>query len=485
MFKFDNTYAQQLPEFYTSWKSAQVPKPELIKFNHSLANDLGLTFLEQENLATIFSGNQSIEGAAPLAQVYAGHQFGHYSAQLGDGRALLLGEILSRDGERFDIQLKGAGRTPYSRGGDGKSALGPVLREYLVSEAMHALGISTTRALAAVSTGEMVIRTEALPGGVFTRVAASHIRVGTFQYFAAQGQQDHVRRLADYTIARHYAHLQSSTTPYLEFLSSVCAAQASLVAQWMLVGFIHGVMNTDNMTVSGETIDYGPCAFMDRFAPETVFSSIDTQGRYAYQNQPAIAQWNLARLAETLLPLIDENKDQAIELATAVLDKFPEQYHSFWLQGMRSKLGLRSIEQEDMSLMNGLLAALDKQSVDYTLFFRRLIDLLSNEDQAIFDMFDDATLFNQWLPKWHSRLHSDELQREQSIELMQQTNPVYIPRNHKVEEALDQAVQYKDYTLFEQLHKVLSQPFTAYDEYKEYAAPAPPEFGAYKTFCGT
>jgi len=485
MFNFDNTYAQQLEGFYTPCKSAEVPKPELIRFNTELASELGLERIDSSNMANIFSGNESLAGASPLAQVYAGHQFGHYSAQLGDGRALLLGEVVDTTGRRYDIQLKGSGRTPYSRGGDGKSALGPVLREYIMSEAMHVLGIPTTRALAAVSSGEMVMRTEPLPGAVFTRVAASHIRIGTFQYFAALGEQDKVRQLADYTIARHYPNIKSSSTPYLDLLTAISAAQASLVAQWMLVGFIHGVMNTDNMTVTGETIDYGPCAFMDHYAPETVFSSIDTHGRYAYQNQPTIAQWNLARLAETLLPQLDGNNDKAIELATEVLNKFPQHYHHHWLSGMRSKLGLKSSEPDDMTLMNELLAAIDKQNVDYTLLFRRLIDLLKGDEQAVISLFGDAALFKQWLPKWKSRLQRDELELNDSVELMLQVNPIYIPRNHKVEEALEFAVQHKDYSMFERLLEVLSHPYDESSEYQEYAMPAPQEFGPYKTFCGT
>ena len=300
-------------------------------FNHQLAEELNVTVPNPATLAEYFSGNETLRGSSPLAQVYAGHQFGHYSAQLGDGRALLLGEVINQHGQRKDIQLKGSGRTPYSRGGDGKAAIGPVLREYLLSEAMYVLGIPTTRALAAVSTGETIMRTEPLPGAVLTRVATSHIRVGTFQYFAAHGELEKVKQLADYTINRHFAHLDASPTKYLDLLDAVSQAQASLIAQWMLVGFIHGVMNTDNMTISGETIDYGPCAFMDFYAPETVFSSIDTHGRYAYGNQPSIAQWNLARLAETLLPLIDDDKDRAVEHVMEVLNQFPEHYHHYWL----------------------------------------------------------------------------------------------------------------------------------------------------------
>ncbi len=485
MFNFDNTYAAQLEGFYTPWKGSQVPAPKLIKLNSALATELGLDVTGIENTAEFFSGNQLIKGASPLAQVYAGHQFGHFASQLGDGRALLLGEVVSRDGRRFDIQLKGSGRTPYSRGGDGKSALGPVLREYIMSEAMHVLGIPTTRALAAVSTGEMVMRTEPLPGAVFTRVASSHIRVGTFEYFAAQGEQEKVRQLADYTIVRHYPELNESTTIYLDLLKAVSEAQAKLIAKWMAVGFIHGVMNTDNMTISGETIDYGPCAFMDHYALDTVFSSIDKQGRYAYQNQPMIGQWNLARLAEALLPLIHAESQTAVEMATEVLNDFPQHYHSYWLQEMRNKLGLTSKENDDMQLMNDLLASLQGQQVDYTQLFRQLVKVIESDSDEVFDLFADSTRFKQWLPLWRARLQRDEFSSDKCTQLMLNTNPIYIPRNHKVEEALELAVREQDYTLFDKLHEVLSDPYVEKQEHQAYAAPAPKEFGPYQTFCGT
>ena len=343
-FAFDNTYARELEGFYVPWKAAQVARPRLVKLNRELAEELGLDAgaLDSEEGARIFAGNETPEGAVPLAQAYAGHQFGGFSPQLGDGRALLLGEVIDRNGRRRDIQLKGSGPTPFSRNGDGRAALGPVLREYLIGEAMHALGIPTTRALAAVLTGEPVFRESALPGAVLTRVAASHIRVGTFQLFAARGEQTKVRRLADYVIDRHYPELKGHANPYLALLERVRDRQAELIASWMHVGFIHGVMNTDNMAISGETIDYGPCAFMDHYDPATVFSSIDTRGRYAYANQPKIAQWNLARLAETLVPLIDADENRAIARATEVVQAFPEIYERHWLKGMRAKLGLVS-----------------------------------------------------------------------------------------------------------------------------------------------
>lgn len=485
MFEFDNTYAKQLEGFYKISNAARSPIPKLIGFNQSLATDLGAVVKNDDQLENIFSGNSQIPGSSNLAQVYAGHQFGHFSQQLGDGRALQIGEVVSSDGRRFDIQLKGSGRTPYSRGGDGKSALGPVLREYIMCEAMHTLGIPTTRALAAVSTGENVMRTELLPGAVFTRVAASHIRVGTFEYFSAQGEQEKVKKLADYTIKRHYPHLCESQNPYLEFLQSVSEAQALLVAKWMLVGFIHGVMNTDNMTVSGETIDYGPCAFMDEYSPNTFFSSIDTHGRYAYQNQPMIAQWNLARLAESLLFLFDSDKQVAVDSATNVLNDFPSYYDQAWVSGMHKKLGLVSHEDDDIQLMNDLLASIDQQNVDYTQFFRKLSRCLEGDKQDVFELFEDPSDFMQWLPRWRERLERDELTHAQSIQLMHETNPVYIPRNHKVEEVIESAVKHNDFSLFEKLNNVLSDPFVEKEELHEYEVQAPKEFGSYKTFCGT
>lgn len=487
LINFDNTYAEQLQGFYTPCNATAAPSPALIKFNSELADQLGLRLdkLGEAELIAILSGNQAPEGSAPLAQVYAGHQFGGFSQQLGDGRALLLGEVIDTNGARFDIQLKGSGRTPYSRGGDGKSALGPVLREYIMSEAMHALGIPTTRALAAVTTGETVMRTELLPGGVFTRVAASHIRIGTFQYFAARQETEHLKMLADYAIARHYPPLKEAENPYLALLAAICDAQASLVAQWMCIGFIHGVMNTDNMTISGETIDYGPCAFMDHFAPDTVFSSIDKQGRYAYQNQPSIAQWNLARLAEAILPLFGEDTEQAITQATEILEAYPEQYTQYWLQGMRMKMGLQTEDGDDLALANDLLAAIDGQKVDYTLLFRHLADVL-HKDEFIYSMFEDSSAIKKWVARWKDRIARDVNDTEESFTLMNNVNPIYIPRNHKVEEALEAAVSNEDYSKFEILIETLSKPFQLQDGKDEYAQPAGKEFNtSFRTFCGT
>src|SRR5215470_9726415 len=390
-FAFDNTYARELEGFYVPWKAVQVAQPRLVKFNRELAEELGLDAdaLDSEKGARIFAGNEIPEGAAPLAQAYAGHQFGGFVPQLGDGRALLLGEVVDRGGQRRDIQLKGSGPTPFSRAGDGRAALGPVLREYLIGEAMHALGIPTTRALAAVLTGEPVFRETAPPGAVLTRVAASHVRVGTFQFFAARGEQAKVRRLADYVIDRHYPELKGDANPYLKLLERVRDKQAALVARWMHVGFIHGVMNTDNMAISGETIDYGPCAFMDHYDPATVFSSIDTQGRYAYANQPKIAQWNLARFAETLLSLLDADKNRAVAQASEVVDNFPRLYERHWLSGMRAKLGLLNEEEADLNLATEFLTAMEGNKVDYTLAFRYLANSVLGDEEPLRALFSD------------------------------------------------------------------------------------------------
>ncbi len=485
LFNFDNSYAKQMEGFYSDCQHSDFPKPTLIKFNAALASQLKIKVDDLTKAAFIFSGNEFPERASPIAQVYSGHQFGGFSPQLGDGRALLLGEVLDVHGKRFDIQLKGSGRTAYSRGGDGKAGVGPVLREYILSEAMHALGVPTTRALAAVTTGELIMRETPIPGAVITRVAQSHIRIGTFQYFASRGEVDKLRQLADYAIQRHYPELKESDNPYLNFLSEVCDAQAQLVSKWMLIGFVHGVMNTDNMTVSGETIDYGPCAFIDSYNPGAVYSSIDKQGRYALQNQPPMAQWNLARLAEALLLLIDSDQEHAVELATEVLNEFPKNYSKFWLQGMRQKLGLINHQENDLELMNDLLAELHEHVVDYTQFFRDLAKWLSNNDETVREHFANTMQFDQWLIRWRDRLTHDECTLDESVALMNQVNPNYIPRNHKVEEAIEAAMLNADYTKFEMLLEVLSQPYQEQADKDEYAQPAPREFGAYKTFCGT
>ena len=486
-FAFENTYAHELEGFYVPWKAAQVARPRLVMFNRELTEDLGLdaNALDSEEGAQIFAGNETPEGALPLAQAYAGHQFGGFVPQLGDGRALLLGEVIDRTGRRRDIQLKGSGPTPFSRGGDGRAALGPVLREYLIGEAMHAFGIPTTRALAAVVTGEPVFRESALPGAVLTRVAASHIRVGTFQFFAARGEQAKVRRLADYAIDRHYPELKGHSNSYLGLLERVCDRQAALIAGWMHVGFIHGVMNTDNMAISGETIDYGPCAFMDHYDPATVFSSIDTQGRYAYGNQPRIAQWNLARLAETLLPLIDADGNRAIARATEAVNAFPDQYKRYWLKGMRAKLGLVSEDEADLNLVAGFLTAMEGKKVDYTLAFRYLADAALGQEEPIRALFADPSAYDLWSGHWRARLAREAVAPLARAQAMRRANPAFVPRNHRVEEALSAAVEHGDYAPFETLLSILSRPFDDQPEFAAFAEPAPEGRGRYQTFCGT
>ncbi|WP_372657544.1 YdiU family protein [Hydrogenophaga sp.] len=496
-FAFDNRYARDLEGFYAPWQAAQVPAPRLLQFNRELATELGLDAdaLDGPLGAAIFSGNQAPPGATPLAQAYAGHQFGGYSPQLGDGRALLLGELIDRHGQRRDIALKGSGRTPFSRGGDGKAALAPVLREYLMGEAMHALGIPTTRALAAVATGEVVQRDgRAPPGAVLTRVAASHIRVGTFQFFAARGEAADLRRLADHVIARHDPALQDHANPYLALLQAVAERQAALVARWMAVGFIHGVMNTDNMAVSGETIDYGPCAFMDHYDPATVFSSIDRDGRYAYGNQPHIARWNLARLAEGLLPLLHSEAEPAVALATEVIDAFPARYQHHHLAQMRRKLGLQGEQADDAALASDFLASMVGQAVDFTQAFRQLGELAQDpsggRDAGLRALYLDASALDAWLPRWRARLalgaNSGVDGAAGSLVAMRQANPVYIPRNHLVEAALSAAVERDDFAPFETLLRVLRQPFQADPAWAAFAEPATAEQAAgYRTFCGT
>ena len=483
-FAFDNTYARELEGFYVTCKAAQAARPRMVQLNRELAEELGLDAgaLDSEEGARIFTGNETPEGAAPLAQAYAGHQFGGFSHRLGDGRALLLGEVIDRNGRRRDIQLKGSGPTPFSRAGDGRVALGPVLREYLIGEGMHALGIPTTRALAAVATGEPVYRETELPGAVLTRVAASHIRVGTFEFFAARGEQAQVRRLADYVIDRHYRELKGHANPYLGLLERVCDRQAALIASWMHVGFIHGVMNTDNMAISGETIDYGPCAFMDHYDPATVFSSIDTQGRYAYANQPRIAQWTLARLAATLVPLIDADGHRAIARATAVVNALPEQYERQWLRGMRAKLGLVSEDEADLNLATGFLVAMEGKKVDYTLAFRYLADAALGQEEPIRALFADASAYELWSGHWRARLAREAAAPLARAQAMRRVNPAFIPRNHRVEEALSAAMERDDYGPFTTLLNIVSRPFDDQPEFAVFAQPAPEGRGRYQTF---
>jgi uncharacterized protein YdiU (UPF0061 family) len=420
----------------------------------------------------------------PIATAYAGHQFGYFVAQLGDGRALLIGEARDQSGALRDIQLKGSGPTPFSRNGDGRAALGPVLREYLVSEAMHALGVPTTRSLAAVLSGELVLRGQSLPGAILTRVAASHVRVGTFEYFSARGRQDAIRELADYVLERHYVTLQESDTPYLLLLRAVIERQARLVAQWLQIGFIHGVMNTDNMALSGETIDYGPCAFMDEYDPAQVYSSIDSYGRYAYANQPRIAQWNLARLAETLLPLIDPVPERAVELATAEVEGFGARFESAWLAGMRSKLGLYAAADDDRDLAQALLDLMHAHKADFTLTFRTLADSAAGDPGGPRALFAQPASFDAWHGLWQARLAREAAAPERSA-AMKRVNPRYIPRNHRVEEIIEAAVAREDFAPFAEMLAVVTDPFRDQPERERYAQPPTSAERVLQTFCGT
>jgi uncharacterized protein YdiU (UPF0061 family) len=481
---FENSYARELEGLYAPWEPAPAPAPRVLALNEELATDLGLDpeALRDNDGVDLLAGNVVPAGATPLAQAYAGHQFGTFVPVLGDGRALLLGELTDVRGRRVDVHLKGSGRTPFARGGDGKAAVGPMLREYLVGEAMHALGIPTTRALAVVATGEPVLREETLPGAVLVRVAASHLRVGTFQYAATRSDPELLRRLADFAIARHYPHLQDTADRYAAFYEAVIDAQASLVARWMLVGFIHGVMNTDNMTISGETIDYGPCAFMEAFDPATAFSSIDRAGRYAYGNQPSIAQWNLARLGETLLPLLEEDAEAAVVTATAVLDSFPHRFDEYWQRGMAAKLALRALGEEDRLLIDDLLAMLGTERVDYTIAFRALSAYLRSNGAPAPAIFGDAQRFAAWVGRWRPRVAGDP---QAAADAMDAVNPVYIPRNEKVEEALDAATT-GELEPFRVLADVVTQPFTARPGLDAFARPGTGSFAAtFRTFCGT
>ena len=485
-FNFDNSFARSLEGFFKPCQAEPATAPTLLQFNHALAKELGLdpVALDSEAGLAIFSGNATPEGSEPLAQAYAGHQFGGFSPQLGDGRALLLGEVIDTQQRRRDIQLKGSGRTPFSRGGDGLAAIGPVLREYLIGEAMHALGVPTTRALAAVATGKHVYRETALPGAILTRIAASHIRVGTFQYAGARGDILKVRELADYAIQRHYPDTSDAENPYLAFFAAVADAQAALVARWMNIGFIHGVMNTDNMTISGETIDYGPCAFMDKYAASTVFSSIDQYGRYAYANQPEILTWNLARLAETLIPHVDTKKERAIELLTETIECIQPLYESYWLSGMRSKIGLTTEDIIDEELINDLLKIMEAGQADFTLVFRRLSKTLQGDSDAVRNLFKEPDAFNAWVVRWQKRLEQEDIVAETTAQAMDRVNPIYIPRNHKVEESLAAAVN-QDMRPFTKLLEVVIQPFDEVAGNEAYTEPAPTTNRRYQTFCGT
>jgi uncharacterized protein YdiU (UPF0061 family) len=489
VFAFDNSYARLPDRFFARLGPTPVAAPRLVRLNEKLAWQLGL---DARELATpegvaILAGNRVPERGEPLAMAYAGHQFGHFVPQLGDGRAILLGEVVDRDGVRRDIQLKGSGPTPFSRQGDGRAALGPVMREYIVSEAMAALGIPTTRSLAAVMTGETVWRETPLPGAVLTRVASSHIRIGTFQFFAARGDVDGVRHLADHVIARHYPDAAAAENRYRALLDQVISRQAELVARWLLVGFIHGVMNTDNMSIAGETIDYGPCAFMDTYNPATVYSSIDTVGRYAYANQPRIAKWNLARLAEALLPLLAEDKDAAVKQGQEAISAFGTHFDAAYTAGLRRKLGLLQPRPDDLALGQDLLERMASDGADFTLTFRRLCDAAAapEANAAVRGLFTDPAAFDEWAARWRQRLAEEEEGTEARQAAMRAANPVFIPRNHLVEEAISAAVSHDDFAPFETLLTVISKPYEDRPTFGRYADPPRPEQVVRQTFCGT
>lgn len=488
-FPFQNTYAALPDGFFARVAPTPVASPRLVKLNRPLAMKLGL---DPDKLASaegveILAGKRVPAGAEPIAMAYAGHQFGHFVPQLGDGRAILLGEVIDADGIRRDIQLKGSGPTPFSRRGDGRAALGPVLREYIVSEAMAALGIPTTRSLAAVMSGESVIRETALPGAVLTRVAASHIRVGTFQFFAARGDTAGVRQLADHVIARHYPEAAAAEHPYHALLEGVIARQANLVARWLLVGFIHGVMNTDNTSISGETIDYGPCAFIDHYNPAAVFSSIDEQGRYAYANQPRIALWNLTRLAECLLPLFSDDKDKAIEQAQRILSTFIAKFSAAYQSGLRQKIGLFTEQADDAALLQGLLDVMAENRADFTLTFRRLSEAAEDTsfDDSVRELFVDPLAYDRWATRWRQRISIEPQTPAERSANMLMINPAFIPRNHRIEAVIEAAVSRDDFAPLEELLTVLSKPYDDRPEFSEYARPPEPDERVLRTFCGT
>jgi serine/tyrosine/threonine adenylyltransferase len=488
-FPFQNTYAALPANFFARVAPTPVASPRLIKLNRPLALHLGLDpeLLASPEGAEILAGKRLPDGADPIAMAYAGHQFGHFVPQLGDGRAILLGEVIDADGIRRDIQLKGSGPTPFSRRGDGRAALGPVLREYVVSEAMAALGIPTTRSLAAVMTGENVMRETMLPGAVLTRVASSHVRVGTFQFFAARGDTDGVRRLADHVIARHYPDAAKAERPYHALLEGVIARQAQLVARWLLIGFIHGVMNTDNSSISGETIDYGPCAFMDQYDPAMVFSSIDEQGRYAYANQPRIALWNLTRLAECLLPLFSGEQEKAVAEAQALLGEFSEKFTETYQSGLRQKIGLFTQRDGDEALVQDLLDAMAQNQADFTLVFRRLSDAARDpeNDSEVRQLFAEPAAYDDWAARWRQRIGHEPQSAGDRSTAMRAVNPAFIPRNHRIEAIIDAAVNRDDYAPFEELIAVLTKPFEDQPEFAGYAEPPKPEQRVLQTFCGT
>ena len=476
---FDNTYSKLPDCFKEDIDPIPVKNPELIKLNKNLAGELNLDFsnLDDNEISELFSGNKLPKGSKSIAQAYAGHQFGHFT-MLGDGRAVLIGEHLSKKKNRYDVQFKGSGKTAFSRNGDGRAALGPMLREYIISEAMHSLGIPTTRSLAVVKTGEQVIRETPLAGAILTRIALSHIRVGTFQYIAARQKKDELEILLNYVIDRHYPNIKNSKKKSIDLLETVMDKQINLVVNWMRVGFIHGVMNTDNMSISGETIDYGPCAFMDVYDPKTVFSSIDQMGRYAYCNQPVISKWNLSRFAECLIPLIDKDQNKSIELATEIIDSFEKKYEEKWLNMMRDKLGLFGLDDKDKFLILDLLTWMHEKKADYTNTFCHLMNI----DLEKVELYNDKDFIN-WKKRWEDRLLKNNGTLEKSLELMRNNNPLFIPRNHKVEEALESAEQ-NDLKPFNKILEVLEKPYDKQERKEDYQYPSISD-EKYQTFCGT
>ncbi len=485
-FPFDNSYVRLPADFFSKTDATPVSAPQWIMLNRELAKDLrlDLALLDSSTGLAYLSGNQNPLGAEPLAMAYAGHQFGGFSPQLGDGRAILLGEVLDKNGRRYDIQLKGAGPTAYSRRGDGRSALGPVLREYLLSEAMTALGVPSTRALAAVWSGDQVRREAYEPGGVFTRVASSHMRVGTFQYFAAKQDHENIRLLADYAMDRHYPEARERQNAYLGLLDGVIRNQAQLIARWMQVGFIHGVLNTDNMSISGETIDYGPCAFLDDYDPAKKFSYIDQQGRYAYENQPAIAHWNLTRLAETLLPLLGDKEEDAIEAAKSALGRYSDIFQSALVAGFCAKVGIKDAEEADWLMVQSLLELMKFGRVDFTLTFRYLLQAASGDEARFTGLFKDLAAIGDWLERWRARLAKNEGGTDSGLALMRKVNPVFIPRNHRIEEVIQAGIK-QDFEPFHRLLKILQNPFSEQCKLAEYENPPQPDEVVQATFCGT
>ena len=488
LINFDNSYARLPKSFFECIKPTPVKEPKLVRFNKPLAKEIGLNVIEDNDiLSNIFSGNMVPEGSEPIALVYAGHQFGYFVPQLGDGRAILLGEIVNNGGCRFDIQLKGSGQTSYSRSGDGRAPLGAVIREYIISEAMHSLNIPTTRSLAIIITGELVSRETLLPGGILTRIASSHLRVGTFEYFAASDDQENLQLLADYSINRHFPNIKKSNLRYQTFLESVCDRQAALIAKWMHVGFVHGVMNSDNTSISGETIDYGPCAFMDSYDPATVFSSIDHHGRYAYGNQPNIAQWNIACLGECLLPLIHPDRNKAIGIAEEILDSFQDKFRKYWLSGMYKKIGLTQNEPEDINLLEQLLELMKENKTDYTLTFRYLSDAIENDtgNSNFEKQFLSQNKISEWLVSWRKRLKIQSASFKKIKMSMQKENPAFIPRNHRIEKAIYEAVDNNDYSYMDHLILLLNKPYQDQPNNSEYMHPPEKPDHNYQTFCGT